>query len=74
MATRAQEEPDAHRHIVTDERTHEKVGVFWALLLLSAQNKVELSQENFYQDLKVKTVLSLKALRIDELATIALLD
>ncbi len=74
MATRAQEEPDAHRHIVTDEQTHEKVGVFWALLLLSAQNKVELSQENFYQDLKVKTVLSLKALKIDELATIALLD
>ncbi len=32
----------------------DRVGVFWALLLLSAQSKVELSQEEFYQDLKVR--------------------
>ncbi|MBW4579896.1 MAG: segregation/condensation protein A [Tildeniella nuda ZEHNDER 1965/U140] len=34
--------------------THDRVGVFWALLLLSAQSKVELAQEEFYQDLKVQ--------------------
>ncbi|MEO0948420.1 MAG: segregation/condensation protein A [Cyanobacteria bacterium J06641_5] len=33
---------------------HERVGVFWALLLLSAQSKVELVQERFYQDLSVR--------------------
>jgi segregation and condensation protein A len=32
----------------------DRVGVFWALLFLSAQSKVELSQEEFYQDLKVR--------------------
>jgi segregation and condensation protein A len=36
--------------------THDRVGVFWALLLLSAQSKVELSQEEFYRDLKVRTI------------------
>lgn len=30
---------------------HEKVGVFWGLLYLSAQSKVELSQEELYGDL-----------------------
>ncbi len=35
-------------------KTHDKVGVFWALLLLSAQSKVELSQDEFYQDLRIK--------------------
>jgi segregation and condensation protein A len=33
---------------------HEKVGVFWGLLFLSAQSKVELAQEKFYRDLKVR--------------------
>ncbi|HEY9909777.1 MAG TPA: ScpA family protein [Thermosynechococcaceae cyanobacterium] len=33
---------------------HDRVGVFWALLLLSAQSKVELSQEEFYSDLKIR--------------------
>jgi segregation and condensation protein A len=38
-----------------EENKHlDKVGVFWALLLLSAQSKVELSQEEFYQDLSIK--------------------
>ncbi|NJO43564.1 MAG: segregation/condensation protein A [Cyanobacteria bacterium CRU_2_1] len=33
---------------------HDRVGVFWALLYLSAQSKVELAQEEFYKDLKVR--------------------
>lgn len=33
---------------------HDRVGVFWALLFLSAQSKVELVQEEFYQDLRVR--------------------
>lgn len=38
------------------EAKHERVGVFWGLLYLSAQSKVELSQEGFYQDLWVKNL------------------
>lgn len=34
----------------------DRVGIFWALLLLCAQSKVELSQEEFYQDLKIRTL------------------
>ncbi|MBE9014407.1 segregation/condensation protein A, partial [Pseudanabaenaceae cyanobacterium LEGE 13415] len=34
-------------------------GVFWALLLLSAQSKVELSQDEFYQELRVKSLVGL---------------
>jgi segregation and condensation protein A len=74
LTTRAQESPGLDRHIVTDERTHEKVGVFWALLLLSAQNKVELSQEVFYRDLRVKTLLQIKDLNLAELSAMALAD
>jgi segregation and condensation protein A len=33
---------------------HDKVGIFWALLLLSAQSKVELTQEEFYQDIQIR--------------------
>lgn len=40
----------------TTEGVHDRVGVFWALLLLSAQSKVELSQEEFYQDLKIRVL------------------
>jgi segregation and condensation protein A len=36
---------------------HDRVGVFWALLFLSAQSKVELAQEEFYQDLKVRKLV-----------------
>ncbi|MDJ0676488.1 MAG: ScpA family protein [Calothrix sp. MO_167.B42] len=32
------------------------VSVFWALLLLSAQSKVELVQEEFYQDVKIRLI------------------
>lgn len=41
----------------TPARANDRVGVFWALLLLSAQSKVELSQEEFYQDLKIRALV-----------------
>lgn len=34
----------------------DKVGVFWALLLLSSQSKVALAQQEFYQDLQVQII------------------
>ncbi|MGF1542413.1 MAG: segregation/condensation protein A [Pleurocapsa sp.] len=34
----------------------DRAGIFWALLLLSAQSKVELSQKEFYQDLSIRTL------------------
>ncbi|NWF59093.1 MAG: segregation/condensation protein A [Fischerella sp.] len=42
-----------------DESAHNSpnshlVSVFWALLLLSAQSKVELFQDEFYQDIKIR--------------------
>lgn len=40
----------------TEPLAQDRVGVFWALLLLSAQSKVELYQEEFYQDLKIRTL------------------
>lgn len=43
---------EASSHLPVQER----VSVFWALLLLSAQSKVELSQEEFYQEIKIRTV------------------
>lgn len=33
------------------------VSVFWALLLLSSQSKVELVQEEFYQDVKIRLIV-----------------
>ncbi|NJK40312.1 MAG: segregation/condensation protein A [Acaryochloridaceae cyanobacterium SU_2_1] len=33
---------------------NDRVGVFWALLLLCAQSKVELTQTEFYQDLRLR--------------------
>jgi segregation and condensation protein A len=44
---------------VLSEEVHspyDRVGVFWALLLLSAQSKVELVQEEFYRDLKIRAL------------------
>ncbi|NDJ15986.1 segregation/condensation protein A [Myxacorys almedinensis] len=52
---------------------HERVGVFWALLLLSSQNKVELAQEEFYQDLKVRSLLQ-RSSELEALTQSALLD
>ena len=43
--------------LLASQPQQDKVGVFWALLLLSAQSKVELSQEEFYQDLKIRSTL-----------------
>jgi segregation and condensation protein A len=39
-------------------QSHDRVGVFWALLLLSSQSKVELFQEEFYKDIKIKPIES----------------
>jgi segregation and condensation protein A len=36
---------------------HDRVGIFWALLLLSAQSKVELEQEEFYGQLRVRPLV-----------------
>ncbi len=51
----AQAQPAAN-HQSEDQHPprRDRVGIFWALLLLSAQSKVELSQDEFYQDLKVR--------------------
>ncbi|NMG10167.1 ScpA family protein [Brasilonema sp. UFV-L1] len=38
----------------TSQHSHLVVSVFWALLLLCAQSKVELLQEEFYQDIKIR--------------------
>lgn len=43
-------------HKIGDREIGDRVGVFWALLFLSAQSKVELAQEEFYQDLKVRSL------------------
>ncbi len=40
----------------TQPQPIDRVGVFWALLLLSAQSKVELSQEEFYQEIKIRSL------------------
>lgn len=39
------------------EFKNDRVGVFWALLFLCAQSKVELSQSEFYQDLKLRPLI-----------------
>lgn len=36
--------------------TSHQVALFWALLLLSSQSKVELQQDEFYQDLKIRPI------------------
>lgn len=47
-------EPDSPRFLPSQH--NDRVSVFWALLLLSAQSKVELAQEEFYQDIKIRTL------------------
>ncbi len=39
----------------------DRVGIFWALLFLCAQSKVELSQSEFYQDLKLRPLSPIEA-------------
>lgn len=52
--------PEQEGHSAPDspesEEKHERVGVFWGLLYLSAQSKVELSQQAFYEDLWVRSL------------------
>ena len=36
---------------------NDRVGVFWGLLLMSAQSKVELSQAEFYGKIQIKPIL-----------------
>lgn len=49
---------NANEQVVIDNSHHsptsERAGIFWALLLLSAQSKVELCQQEFYQDLTIR--------------------
>lgn len=67
VALKAQRSQDPAETAHASHPNHERVGVFWALLLLSAQSKVELAQEEFYQDLKVKSLLL--ASNLTELST-----
>ncbi|MDJ0706479.1 MAG: ScpA family protein [Leptolyngbyaceae cyanobacterium MO_188.B28] len=53
---------------------HERVGVFWGLLFLSAQSKVELSQEEFYQDLKVRNLNEMSMSDASEIPSFVLPD
>jgi segregation and condensation protein A len=53
---------------------HDRVGVFWALLFLSAQSKVELEQVEFYQDLKVRSLVEKTADPVLTPTDLALLD
>lgn len=46
------------KHQAGETPQSHRVGVFWALLLLSSQSKVELSQEAFYQDLNLRLLLN----------------
>lgn len=52
--------PDAHHagHSADGQfpTQGDRVSVFWALLLLSSQSKVELDQAEFYQDLRVRSL------------------
>ncbi len=52
-STAQDSQPQPHPKHATD-----RVGVFWALLFLSAQSKVELSQDEFYGALKVRHLAS----------------
>ncbi|MGV0028306.1 segregation/condensation protein A [Phormidesmis priestleyi] len=73
VALKAQRPPDPDESAHASHPNHERVGVFWALLLLSAQSKVELAQEEFYQDLKVKSLL-LTGSELSELSASILSD
>ncbi len=53
---------------------HDRVGVFWALLFLSAQSKVELEQAEFYQDLKVRSLIEKPGEPLVTPSDLALLD
>ncbi|OWY65601.1 segregation/condensation protein A [cyanobacterium TDX16] len=65
VATMSHSELPSDRGCPSSQK-HEKVSVFWALLLLSAQSKVELSQEEFYQEIKIRTLGGSEQLAIDD--------
>ncbi|MDX2215133.1 MAG: segregation/condensation protein A [Oculatellaceae cyanobacterium bins.114] len=70
---------DAQQAIAADPSAHhsdqsDRVGVFWALLFLSAQTKVELSQEKFYQDLRVRSLAHLTTEELANLSALILSD
>jgi segregation and condensation protein A len=44
---------------------NDRVGVFWGLLLMSSQSKVELSQEEFYG--KIQIVPTIKSAKLKEI-------
>ena len=46
--------PQHQNNSTHESENSQRVGVFWALLLLSAQSKVELFQEEFYQEIKIR--------------------
>jgi segregation and condensation protein A len=43
---------------------NDRVGFFWALLLLSAQSKIELEQQEFYQDLRLRPFQPAKSIEL----------
>ena len=47
--------PESSEHFLPSQH-NDRVSVFWALLLLSAQSKVELAQEEFYQEIRIRTL------------------
>lgn len=49
---------ESAKKVNTEHPDSDRAGVFWALLLLSAQSKVELFQEEFYQDLSIRPLNS----------------
>lgn len=53
----------------SSSQRHERVSIFWALLLLSAQSKVELSQEEFYQEIKIRALFNAEQLAIADTDT-----
>jgi segregation and condensation protein A len=63
------QQDNAHHSAQSD-----RVGVFWALLFLSAQSKVELSQEEFYKDLRVRSLVEPSELQSLELSAFAISD
>ncbi|MGD1809358.1 segregation/condensation protein A [Dapis sp. BLCC M126] len=55
LQLKAEKQENEHINVQVNS---DRVGAFWALLLLSAQSKVELSQEEFYQEIKIRTISS----------------
>jgi segregation and condensation protein A len=61
--TKPPETPDAAHNV---QQSH-LISVFWALLLLSAQSKVELFQQEFYQEIQIRLPEKETALVIEQI-------